>query len=62
MVNMYDPNDLRGVNASQVKEVRPSKLSPMPEGLLNLLRDDEVLDLLAFLLSGGDRTDKMFAK
>ena len=62
MVNMYEPGDLTNVDARQVKEVRPSKLSPMPEGLLNLLREDEVLDLLAYLLSGGNRESPMFAK
>ena len=45
-----------------VKEVRPSKLSPMPEGLLNVLREDEVLDLLAYLLSRGDPNHPMFRK
>ncbi len=61
MVNMYDPNDLKSVKASNVKEVRVSKLSPMPEGLLNLLQKDEILDLMAYLLSGGDKTNKAFA-
>jgi hypothetical protein len=28
----------------------------MPEGLLNTLNREEILDLLAFLLSGGTRT------
>jgi len=32
----------------------------MPEGLLNMLNKDEILDLLAYLLSGGDRNNKMF--
>jgi putative heme-binding domain-containing protein len=62
MVNMYEPGELTKVDARQVKEVRPSKLSPMPEGLLNVLREDEILDLLAYLLSGGDRASPMFAK
>jgi putative heme-binding domain-containing protein len=62
MDNMYAPGDLKMVDARRVKEVRPSKLSPMPEGLLNLLEQDEVLDLLAYLLSGGDPGNKMFAK
>ncbi len=61
MTNMYDPNDLTSVDTKQVKSIRPSKLSPMPEGLLNLLEEDEVLDLMAYLLSGGDRGHKMFA-
>jgi putative heme-binding domain-containing protein len=62
MEDMYEPGELTKVDARQVKEVRPSKLSPMPEGLLNMLHDDEVLDLLAYLLSGGDRENPMFAK
>ena len=40
----------------------PSPLSPMPEDLLNLLQEDEILDLMAYLLSGGDRGNKMFAQ
>ena len=34
----------------------------MPLGLLNSLNEDEVKDLLAYLLSGGNEKDKMFAK
>jgi putative heme-binding domain-containing protein len=62
MVNMYDPNDLRSVDRSQIKETRVSKVSPMPESLLNLLQEDEILDLMAYLLSGGDRGNRMFAR
>jgi hypothetical protein len=32
----------------------------MPEGLLNILTEDEILDLMAFLLSRGDREHRMF--
>jgi len=32
----------------------------MPEGLLNSLREDEIQDLIAFLLSRGDPHSKMF--
>jgi hypothetical protein len=38
-----------------------SAISMMPTGLLNTLDREEVLDLLAFLLSRGDRTNPMFA-
>jgi len=60
--NMLDPNDIVLVNAKDVKSIKPSKLSPMPEGLLNRLNQDEILDLLAYLLSRGDRANPMFAK
>jgi hypothetical protein len=32
----------------------------MPEGLLNSLKADEIQDLVAYLLSRGDRGNKMF--
>jgi len=35
-------------------------VSPMPEGLLNMLKEDEILDLAAYVLSGGDPKNKMF--
>ncbi len=38
--------------AESVLSTRPSQLSPMPEGLLDVLTLDEILDLLAFLVSG----------
>jgi hypothetical protein len=34
----------------------------MPEGLLDVLDKDEVLDLMAYLLSRGDKSHAMFAK
>ena len=34
----------------------------MPPGLLNLMREDEVMDLLAYILSGGDRNHSVFKK
>jgi hypothetical protein len=33
----------------------------MPKGLLNTLDRDELLDLMAYLLSRGDRNHAMFA-
>jgi hypothetical protein len=32
----------------------------MPEGLLDTFREDEILDLVAYLLSRGDRNNRMF--
>ena len=34
----------------------------MPEGLLDTFKEDEVLDLMAYLLSRGDRQSAMFQK
>jgi hypothetical protein len=32
----------------------------MPAGLLNTLKDSDILDLLAYLLSKGNKEDPMF--
>jgi putative heme-binding domain-containing protein len=39
-----------------------SKISPMPEGLVNILTKDEILDLLAYIEAGGKREHAAFAK
>ncbi len=58
--DLTDPNQRIGVDRKQVVKMEPSKVSPMPEGLLNMLRQDEILDLVAYVLSGGDAKNKMF--
>ncbi|MFM8274954.1 MAG: c-type cytochrome, partial [Gemmata sp.] len=45
-----------------VTEVKPSAISLMPEKLLNELNENEVLDLLAYMLSRGDQNHAMFKK
>ncbi|HZJ16645.1 MAG TPA: c-type cytochrome [Chthoniobacteraceae bacterium] len=58
--DLSDPNQQITVNRKQVKSIELSKVSPMPPGLLNLLTRDEVLDLAAYVLSGGDASHTMF--
>ena len=60
--DMFDPNQQVNVNRPQIASIEPSKVSPMPPGLLNLMREDEVMDLLAYILSGGDRNHPAFKK
>jgi putative heme-binding domain-containing protein len=60
--NMFDPNDLVRINRKDVKSIQPSKVSMMPSGLLDVLKEDEILDLMAFLLSRGERDNKVFSK
>jgi putative heme-binding domain-containing protein len=60
--NMLDPGSLTTVDARLVDSITPSKVSMMPEGLLNVLNEDEVRDLIAYLLSRGDREHAMFKK
>ena len=62
MPDMLDPNGLVNINAKHVESIEKSKVSMMPEGLLDTLKEDEILDLVAYLLSRGDRKNKMFER
>jgi putative heme-binding domain-containing protein len=51
--NLLAPHTLTLIRKADVEAKVASTVSPMPEGLLNILTRDEVLDLLAFLEAGG---------
>ncbi len=55
------PSDLTRVNRNNIESMERKKISPMPPNLLDAFKRDEVLDLLAYLLSAGDPTSPMFA-
>jgi putative heme-binding domain-containing protein len=59
--NMLDPGANKSIKREDIEELKPSPVSMMPKGLLDTLHEDEVLDLMAFLLSRGNRNDPMFA-
>ena len=58
--DMLDPNAQEAVDRREIEAMIPSKTSMMPKGLLNTLNQNEVLDLMAFLLSRGDASNPMF--
>ncbi len=58
--DMLDPGRMINVKRDNVEEMKASPISMMPEGLLDTLDRDEVLDLVAYLLSRGERNDGMF--
>ncbi len=45
-----------------IKASKPSPVSPMPEALVNILKKEEILDLLAYIESGGDKGHAVFKK
>jgi len=63
MINsdMLNPNNMVNVKRQDIEEMTKSKISMMPEGLLNTLNEGELLDLMAYLLSRGDRENAMFS-
>ena len=60
--DMLDPNAQVNVNRTKIEETRPSPTSMMPEGLLSTLDREEVVDLVAYLLSRGDRESSLFKR
>jgi putative heme-binding domain-containing protein len=62
MTNMLEPNTLISLNTKNIEAVERSKVSPMPEDLFDTFKEDEILDLMAYLLSRGDRSHKMFQR
>jgi putative heme-binding domain-containing protein len=56
------PNQQVHIDRRKVVKIEPSKVSLMPPGLLNILSRDEILDLAAYVLSGGDAKNPMFTK
>ncbi|MBT9190110.1 MULTISPECIES: c-type cytochrome [Zobellia] len=60
--NPYAPDVLRTIPKEEVLGTKMSSVSLMPPGTINRLSDDEVKDLLAYLISGGDAENEIFTK
>jgi hypothetical protein len=60
--NMMNPDEIVAVDRKRLASMKDSPVSMMPPGLLNTLDKDDVLDLLAYLLSQGNAEDPMFAE
>ncbi len=60
--NMQDPAATTQVDRKRLKKMEDSKVSMMPPGLLNTLSEEDILDLLAYLISAGNPDDPMFAE
>ncbi|MEY4482812.1 MAG: hypothetical protein RL693_264 [Verrucomicrobiota bacterium] len=58
--DLSDPNQRVNVDRKEVQSIEPSKFSPMPMMLMNMLTKEEILDLVAYVLSGGDKANGMF--
>ncbi|MCH2183711.1 MAG: c-type cytochrome, partial [Mariniblastus sp.] len=60
VTNMLAPGDLTSIDREEIESFAPVPTSEMPAGLLNTFTQDEILDLMAYLLSGGDRAHTAF--
>ncbi len=62
MTSPLAPDELTPVPLANVKSRKPWTVSMMPPALINSLNENELKDLIAYLLSGGNDKDKAFAK
>lgn len=62
MTNPFAPNDQTALDEKDIAKKQTRKISMMPPGLINALNQDELLDLVAYLVSGGNAQDKVFQK
>ena len=59
--DLYNPNQRTSVQRKEIQSMGPSTVSPMPPGLLNMMEKEEIMDLLAYILSGGDTNHRFFS-
>ncbi len=60
--DLTDPNKRVNINRNTIDEMLVSKTSPMPAGLFNRMTQEEILDLVAYLISGADPNHEYFEK
>ena len=58
--DLTDPNKRVNINRNEIEDLVVSKTSPMPAGLFNRMTKDEILDLIAYLISSGDSKHEYF--
>ena len=58
--DMMKPSTITQVEVDQLDSIEPSPISMMPPGLVNTMTPDDILDLLAYYLSGGDPEHGLF--
>ncbi|MGB0579593.1 MAG: family 16 glycoside hydrolase, partial [Limisphaerales bacterium] len=62
MTNPFAPQHQTTIATRDIAKKEERKVSMMPPGLINALNEQELLDLIAYLLGGGDAKHKMFVK
>jgi putative heme-binding domain-containing protein len=62
MTNPLAPDDQTAVDEMKVAARKPYPISMMPPGLIHPLNAEELLDLIAYLQSGGNPSDAAFAQ
>ncbi|MCH2059419.1 MAG: c-type cytochrome [Verrucomicrobiales bacterium] len=58
--DMMTPSTITKVDVKLIESIEPSPISMMPPGLLSTMEQEDILDLLAYLLSSGNSQDPLF--
>jgi putative heme-binding domain-containing protein len=58
--DMFAPGTMTSVRQQDIDAIKPSPVSMMPQGLLDSLKEEEIQDLAAYLISGGDPNHAAF--
>ena len=58
--NPFAPQILRDVPKKDVTRTRVSEISPMLPGMVNRLNPEELRDLIAYLVSGGNKDNEIY--
>lgn len=49
--DMINPDLIKKIKVAEIEDMKPSKVSPMPKGLLDTMSRDDILDLIAWMRS-----------
>ena len=60
--NAYNFSDLTKTPIAEVASIELSPVSMMPTGTIVPMNADELRDLMAYMLSGGDKRHRVFKK
>ena len=60
--DMMTPSANTKVHVDKIESIEKSPFSMMPPGLVNTMTKEDIQDLLAYLISGGDPEHKFFKK
>lgn len=60
--NPFNFGDLQKKPAHLVEKIEPSQMSMMPAGTINAMNDEELKDLIAYLVSGGNKKHEAFQR
>ena len=58
--DMMTPSTISKIDVKLIESIEPSPVSMMPPGLLATMKQEDILDLLAYLLASGNPQDALF--